>query len=62
MKERKKFQKCIDKKVRKKIQKQPLRNVLISQENTCVGVIRKTKRFQHRHFRLKFMKVLKTTF
>ena len=39
---------------------QPLTNVLISQENTCVGVIRRTKRFQHRHFRLKFMKVLKT--
>ena len=47
---------------RKKNQKQPLKNVLILLENTCVGVIRKTKRFQHRHFCLKFMKVLKTTF
>ena len=52
----------MEKKVKKKIQKQPLKNVLISQENTCVGVIRKTKRFQHRHFCLKFMKVLKTIF
>ena len=52
----------MEKKVKKKIQKQPLKNVLISQENTGVGVIMKTKRFQHRHFRLKFMKVLKTTF